>query len=203
MGPVAGFDVRDGGVIGCGLNPAAVVIDGVPQVRTGQPVACDQAMDLWQWVTAEAQPDVVVLGVGAWEVYDRDLPDDGGRLAVGSRAWRQWVSVDLERAGAQLAEAAPNALIAVADVPCYHERNDALGGPDSARNDPERVAAMNDVLDAFVARHPARLRTLRLSAWLCDGTYDRPDGIHLSPEGAYDLWTGPLGPAIRALSPRS
>lgn len=197
--PVPGVAVQAGGTIGCGLDPAAIVFEGVARTITGQPVPCSQAADLWRWWAASTDPDVVVLGLGAWEVYDRELPD-GERLAVGTDAWARWVDAGLERLVTDLAGAAPRAVIAVADVPCYTEHNHALGGPTSPRNDPARVAAVDDVVAAFVARHPARVVTMPWSTWLCgEEPAERPDGVHLAPDSARALWAGPLGEWVRGL----
>ena len=35
--PVDGVQVQDGGIVGCGVDPAAVLVDGVPRVEGGVP----------------------------------------------------------------------------------------------------------------------------------------------------------------------
>ena len=198
IGDVPGMVVRDGGSIGCGVDPAPVLVGGVTRVEAGMPVPCPEALDLWRWWATSTDPDLVVLGLGAWEVYDRVL-DDGRHLEVGTRAWTSWLEAGVERVVTALAEAAPHARIALTEVPCYAERDLALGGPTSPRNDPERVATVNEVLADVVAAHPARLVTIPLSGWLCgSGEYARPDGVHLVPESARALWTGPLGAWVHA-----
>jgi len=198
--PVEGVEVSTGAGIGCGLDPAPVEINGVAEAIVGQPVPCPEMAGVWRAWAERVDPDVVVLVSGAWEVYDRELPG-GRRLEVGTPAWAAWVDESLERVGADLAVAAPHAVVAVADVPCFDERDLALGGPSSPRNDPDRIAAVNAVLDRFVARHPARVVALRWSPWLCGrDAYERPDGIHLSTDAAHAIWQGPMGDAVRAIA---
>lgn len=197
--PVEGVEVVDGGVVGCGVHPAAMVINGRPQKQSGVPVPCEDALDFWRWWVTDSDPELVVLTLGAWEVYDRVL-DDGTRLRVGTERWRRWLAAELEAAATVLAEAAPHALLAVTDVPCFAERDPLLGGPASARNDPERVAAVNEVLDELVAVHPQRVVSLRWSQWLCGpGAFERQDGVHLTEPAAHDLWAGPLGEHVRGV----
>jgi hypothetical protein len=195
--PVDGVEVRGGGILGCGLDPADSIIDGTIHHEPGRPVPCAEALDLWRWWTAETDPDLVVLAIGAWEVYDRRLAD-GTRLDVGTEAWEAWVTESLERTAAALAEAAPHGRVAVADVPCYEERSLGLGGPDSPRNDPARRAAVDAVIHDVVARHPARMVVMPWTSWLCE-TDDFPlvDGVHLDTAGARRLWEGPLGAWVR------
>jgi hypothetical protein len=197
--PVEGVEVFDGASLGCGLDPADMIIGDTVRHEAGHPVPCPDALDLWRWWVVDTQPDVVVLAVGAWEVYDRRLPD-GSRMDVGTAEWAAWVDAGLERVLTALAADAPQARIAVTEVPCYEERNLGLGGPASARNDPARQAAVNEVIDAVVARHPARLVVLPWTPWLCDtDDYARGDGVHLEPPAAHALWAGPLGAWVRDL----
>lgn len=196
--PVDGVAVNDGGIVGCGIDPAPVLVGGVERIEGGSPVPCDQALALWRWWVGRTDPDLVVLALGAWEVYDRALPD-GRTLDVGSAEWARWIRDRVEHAVQELASLAPHARIAVAEVPCYDERDLGLGGPSSPRNDPARVAAVNQVLDELVASHPARLVSLPWSRWLCGpGAFHRPDGVHLDPPSARALWAGPLGEWVRS-----
>lgn len=76
------------------------------------------------------------------------------------------------------------------------------------RNDPARVAAVNDVLAEVVRRHPERLTFLPLADWLCEdgkaiperaGTRLRSDGVHFTREGATMTWNEWWLPRLRAL----
>jgi peptidoglycan/LPS O-acetylase OafA/YrhL len=205
-----GIRATNGGLLGCGLNPAAIVVAGVAKVIQGDPVPCGAPAEaLWADRVLAANADVVMLTIGAWEVFDRQ-PEGGPRLEVGTPAWARWVDADLHRITADLAALAPQALLALPDVPCFDERVDGLGGPTSPRNDPDRVAAVNDILRRFAAENPARVRLLPMSEWVCpggspvgaiDGVTLRPDGVHTADAGAALLWERWLGPALTALVP--
>lgn len=209
---IDGVRITNGSLLGCGIDPAPIVLDGAPFTVEGDPVPCGAPAEaLWHdGISRAAAPDVVLLTVGAWEVFDR-WPEGGDRLDVGTPAWRAWLDGSLERSAALLASWAPGARIAITDVPCFDERQDWLGGPTSARNDPARVAAVNAVLSRFVARNPARVTTVPMASWLCpdgvtpveeiDGVTLRPDGVHVADDGAVLLWERDLAPALRLLVP--
>ncbi len=197
--PVDGVELHLGAGLGCGLDAAPVLVGDRPHQEPGLPVPCAEHPERWRATAADADPDVVVLVLGAWEVYDRLLPD-GTVLRVGTEPWRAWLDGRLEAVGTALALAAPHATLAVADVPCFAERGPDLGGAASPRNDPAARAAVDERLSAFVARHPARVVDLPWAPWLCGpGAAARPDGIHLTAESARVLWSGPLGAFVRGL----
>jgi hypothetical protein len=196
--PLDGIEVHDGASLGCGIDPADMIIGESIRHEEGHPVPCTRALELWRWWATTTSPDLVVLAIGAWEVYDRETAD-GTRYEVGTQGWATWVEDGLVRAAADLATAAPHARIAVTEVPCYAEQDLGLGGPASARNDPARQAAVNAVIDRVVARHPARLVVLPWTPWLCGpDPFPRGDGVHLEPAAARALWAGPLGDWVRA-----
>lgn len=201
--------VANGGVLGCGIDPALAVLDGDALHIQTTPVTCDQAPALWLDYLARSHPDVVVLTMGAWEVFDRELPD-GSQLRVGTPAWRTWMEASLERAVGAIAAAAPQAAITITDVPCYDERGDFLGGPASPRNDADRVAAVNEALLTYAGANAGRVTLLPMSSWLCDGTTPvgqldgatlRVDGVHVEGDGAAALWRVDLAPTLLAMVP--
>jgi peptidoglycan/LPS O-acetylase OafA/YrhL len=204
-----GMRITSGAVLGCGVDPAAVMLADVPTVVVGDPVPCDFAPEMWEFVATNEDPDVVLLSFGAWEVFDRELPD-GTRLDVGTPEWSAWLTEDLRSLTGRLAAAAPDAVIAIPRVPCFDEREDWLGGPDSPRNDPQRVADVNAVLDEFALANPDRVALLPMDDWLCpggspageiDGVRLRYDGVHFTSESATHLWAERLGPSLSSLVP--
>jgi hypothetical protein len=207
-GEHGGVRIVNGAVIGCGLDPAPALVGGAPFPHNGQPVACADSPH-YAAHAAAADPDVVLVTLGPWEVYDRRLPD-GSDLEVGTDAWQAWLQESLDHFARRMAAAAPHARIAVTDVPCYAERSGWLGGPDSPRNDPVRVAAVNEVIDDVLARYPRRLARLSIADALCPGGEAgatlggaalRPDGVHVSGPAAPLLWERVLLPQLRALTP--
>jgi hypothetical protein len=199
--PVGGVELHVAAGLGCGLDPAPILVGDRVHDEAGLPVPCEEHEAMWVRRAAEVDPDVVVFVLGAWEVYDRVLADDT-RLVVGTPAWERWIDDGLERAGAAIAAAAPHAVIVVTDVPCMDERGEVLGGAASPRNDEVRRAVVSARLRAFADRHPQRVRLLEWSRWLCGpGAVPRPDGVHFTPDSARAFWAGALGEAIRALRP--
>jgi hypothetical protein len=206
-GEQAGARIVNGAVIGCGLDPAPALVGGQPFPHNGQPVACTDSAD-YAAHAATADPEIVLVTLGPWEVYDRALPG-GDRLEVGTTGWHEWLRDSLDHFARRMAAAAPHAWIVVTEVPCYAEVSGWLGGPDSARNDPRRVAAVNGVVDEVLARYPDRLARLSLADDLCpDGRADatlggdllRPDGVHVSGPATPLLWDQVVLPQLRALA---
>jgi peptidoglycan/LPS O-acetylase OafA/YrhL len=205
-GSGTGFRLNNGSLLGCGLDSASVVVDGQPVVLSGEGVPCADALDVWVHFVRDTTPDVVLVTLGAWEVLDREL-DDGTRLDVGSPEWGRWLMDRLQTVVGRLAEVAPQASFAILDVPCYDQQELTPGGSESDRNEPTRVAAVNDVLHDFAARNPERVQVLPMSEWVCpggdprrelDGFTLRPDGVHVSGPATTHFWQEMLLPELVA-----
>jgi peptidoglycan/LPS O-acetylase OafA/YrhL len=195
--------------VGCGLAAAPVVSGGQTMPYPG--AACDQWADGWRGTVEQAQPDVVVVHLGAWEVVD--VLVDGQVLAVGTAAHDEWLLGRL-RLAFEAAGASGAAVVAL-DVPCYAAREGRFTMA-SERNDPERVAHVNGLLRA--AARDAGQRVAPHSSFVCDGGKERVgpggarlryDGVHYTKAGVEALWawltpllreaaaSGPLGPPTR------
>jgi len=192
-----GVKTKTAALIGCGVVRGAHIINGrvsVPNPR------CEQWPARWTEAVDSFDPDVALVMVGAWEVYDRKV--DGRTLEVGTPEYESYLDSEMEIAlGIAASRGAPVALL---NVPCYQQPNLALGEPPSERNDPARVAWVNQVFQRIVARHPQRLRLIDLGGFLCPGGHDadkidgvkvRTDGVHFTPEGAGVVWRW-LGPQL-------
>jgi peptidoglycan/LPS O-acetylase OafA/YrhL len=207
LGPVEGATVMTGSLIGCGAHPAPIRVgDRVVELEGEGGASCDGAAAFWAARVAAESPDVVVLMLGAWEVYDREDPALG-RLDVGSPGWHDWMVDGLEDVAARLARQTP-ARIVIPEVPCFAEDELQLGTSAAARNDAGRVAAVNRAIDDLVARHPDRLARVPMRAWLCvgdaaiderDGVELRPDGVHFDPASARLTWEQWLIPRLEDL----
>jgi peptidoglycan/LPS O-acetylase OafA/YrhL len=177
-------------LIGCGVVRGAHIING--RVSVPNPT-CEQWPARWADAVNSFDPDVSLVMVGAWEVYDRKV--DGRTLRVGTPEYESYLDSEMETAlGIAGSRGAPVALL---NVPCYHQPNQQLGDPPSERNDPARVAWVNQVFQRIVDRHPQRLRFIDLGGFLCPGGHDaedidgvkvRIDGVHFTPEGAGVVW---------------
>jgi hypothetical protein len=129
--------------------------------------------------------------VGAWEVLDRLV--DGVAVRFPDPAWFDVVTAGV-RESIEIAGTNGN-LVTLLAVPCMRQAPDAA--PQTlARNDPDRVAAFNEILLQEAARRP-NVRVLELNELLCpQGTYLeavegallRYDGVHVTTEGSNYVW---------------
>jgi peptidoglycan/LPS O-acetylase OafA/YrhL len=201
QGTVPGMALETDAIIGCGVARAANVERGRVQPL---PPQCATWPSLWRAGVARVRPDVALLVVGAWEVYDKRV---GARtLRVGTAEYERYLDGELRLAYDTLARGSRR--IAMLNVPCYRQRDAGLGPDAAVRNDPARVTWLNQVLARFVAARRHRMTLLDLRGLLCpggrqvdrlDGRLLRDDGVHFSPDGADLVWRW-LGPQLRRLA---
>jgi peptidoglycan/LPS O-acetylase OafA/YrhL len=177
--------------LGCSIsggNP----LDAGSDVGIIQGEMCDVWRTEWADAVAQVDPDVTVLMVGAWEVLDHLI--DGVAVRFPDQAWFDVVTAGV-RESIQIAGANGN-LVAVLAVPCMRQAPDTILQT-LARNDPDRVAAFNDVLLQEASRHP-NVHVIELDELLCpqgtyleevDGSPVRYDGVHVTTEGSNFVWT--------------
>jgi hypothetical protein len=197
--------IHNGGARGCGLVPGEVMVRGRHVPEKGTP-PCNTQHQRWTTTLRTRPVDVVVVTYGAWEVFDHWV--DGKVVAVGTDAYRTMIQHNLEEIRA-LVRAETNVPLVFLDAPCMNESKVTLGnGGDNPRNDPRRVAWVNDVLSTWVQQHPGDVSIVRWSSWLCPGgaflkksgaIEMRPDGVHHSESGAVLAWAW-LEPQLRKLA---
>jgi hypothetical protein len=155
------------------------------------------------------RPQIVVLIIGAWEVFDHEV--GGTDLTVGSQRYATYLTSRLERARRLLSYDAST--LVIPNVPCYGQVPstpllDHAQAP--IRNDPDRVAAVNEIIARFVDTHRADVRSVNLAGFLCPGgsyrdtiadVQMRYDGVHFSRPGAAKTW-GWLLPQLLRLAGR-
>ncbi len=194
-----------GAVIGCGVVSGSPVREhGVATQESDQ---CPRWEELWQHAVATADPDVVVLLVGRWEVRDRH--HDGEWMHVGQPAYDAYLREALGR-GLDIA-ASPGAPVVVLTTP-YYGGLEAPDGSRFAEDDPGRVDVFNEILRQSVGAaqqsHLAPLSLLDLNEVLAPHGHfvDHLDGIelynedrvHLSVPGAAWVWEQILPPILAA-----
>jgi len=198
-GLAPGVQLSAWATIGCGLGSAPTFSDGRELPYVGG--ACDSWPDGWRATVTKAEPDVVLVLTGPWEVGD--VVVGGQVLTVGTPEHDAWLrgryEVAMQEAGAS------GAPVAVLDLPCYVARSGELT-LQAERNDPVRVAHVNAVLQEVVAEAGQHL--VRLSDWVCPGGVERTgadgqplryDGVHLTAEGVQDFWAW-LTPILREVA---
>lgn len=207
-----GLQVYDRAALGCGLLPdARGIVDG----RLDEPeqrAECEKQDQRWA-LGLQENPDVVVMGWGAWELYDQQRAD-GTTLHVGTAKWRKALLDQFDK-DVDFLNRYTEARIVLLDIPCYHEHTVALGGPTSDRNDPKRLHEVQSVFREAARRHASQVTVVPISQWVCpnghfqtsrDGVVLRPDGVHIGgKDGPAFTWQNFLGPRISAIarSPKS
>jgi hypothetical protein len=186
-----GVDMEVVANLGCTITPGRPLVAGVEQQARHCPDWRAAARD----VGFTMQPDVVVALWGPWEVYDHV---DGGRvLRSGTDEFAAAYQRALAASIDETVSVAPAARFALLTVPCMEERTAWLGGADSPRNDPARLAWVNDLTAEVADRYGDRARLVDLGPLLCpggrtvterDGMTVRSDGVHFDAEFAPTVW---------------
>ncbi len=202
---VPAVHLLNGGALGCGLVPGEIMVGARHVEEQGTP-PCATQHQRWTTMLQDNPVDVVVIPYGPWEVFDHWV--NGEVRAVGSQAYRTMIFSALDDIRT-LVRAETNAPIVFLDAPCMDESKVTLGsGRANPRNNPERVAWVNDVLDVWAAQAGSGVSVLHWSSWLCpggtfrrtlDGVAMRPDGVHLTGSSAVLAWDW-LEPQLRRLA---
>jgi hypothetical protein len=89
-----GLTISNHSTLGCDLDPTLEIITSGKEGPATP--GCTEWYALWPFLTAAVQPDVVVLGIGRWEVGDHLY--DGQWVHIGDPVWDAHVVSDLQRA---------------------------------------------------------------------------------------------------------
>ncbi|MGE5156142.1 MAG: acyltransferase family protein, partial [Betaproteobacteria bacterium] len=168
---------------GCG------VLLGKVASRTGEKrnltSDCANWESVWTSRAATVKPDIAVIMIGAWDVFDLTL--DSGTLAFASPAWDANFLTQLD-AGVQILRTA-HAQVELALLPCYRPVPRSAGyWPE--RGDDTRTRHVNTLLVQEALRFPDSVHTLQPPAQFCTNptiakslSY-RWDGVHYYKPGA-------------------
>ena len=209
LDPGPDWNVQAFARLGCSIS-AGNPLDAGSDVGIIQGEMCDVWRTEWAEAVEQVDPDVTVLMVGAWEVLDRII--DGVAVRFPDPAWFDVVTAGV-RESIEIAGANGN-LVTLLAVPCMRQAPDTVLQT-LARNDPERVAAFNEILRQEAARS-SNIHVLELNELLCpqgtyletvDGALLRYDGVHVTTEGSNYVWAwlldelGALQPATSSEGP--
>ena len=188
---------------GCGLTFGAAIVGGYPIYDVSQ---CPETHQRAAWLAGLAtRPNVVVMSFGTWDVYDQEY--DNRTYKAFTPAYEKLIAGQLQD-DIDFVARYSRAHIALLDVPCYNETNYGLGGANSARNDPKRVAWVNGIFRKVAAANTGRVSVVSISRWACpgghflterDGVTLRPDGVHYDPQSAALTWNW-LEPRVLGLA---
>jgi len=198
-----GWDLQSSVKLGCGLAVQHLAF-GEDEGNLNK--ACETILEDWTRAMAVTKASDVVLSIGAWEVFDHVI--DGKIVSSTSPAYADYLGERLNEAHSVLT--ADGAHLYIPNVPCFDQPSYRLNGKDDIapiRNDPERAAAVNAVIEDFAARHTKSVTVIDGASWLCpDGHYEadrdgvevRYDGVHFTSEGGAMFWTDVLMPALNS-----
>lgn len=172
-------------------SPGCRLLDGELRFENEFTADCDWETS-WPRAVATARPDVVVMVIGAWDLFDVRPPGAEAFLVPGSAEWDAYARTRFERAiqvlGAGGAHVVIPSLACQGRIPGGAEEFEAASSLDV-----ERVRASNRVLAAVVAAHPGRVSNPDLFGLLCPADrYQRTvadvvmrgDGAHFTADGA-------------------
>jgi peptidoglycan/LPS O-acetylase OafA/YrhL len=188
--------------IGCGIFDGTPYSDG----RAGSDQAsCAEWPVEYRMAVRETKPDLALVLLGGWEVYDREV--GGTMLRFGTPEMEQALRTRLDRARRILT--ADGATFGLLTTPCFHVEERDLGQwGEAERADPSRTVWLNQVWRRYVADHPGTV-LVDLDSITCpggryqeqlDGARVRTDGVHFTRRGADAVWAR-LGPLVHAAVP--
>jgi hypothetical protein len=144
--------------------------------------SCGSWPDGWSH-TLQGSTDAVVVVLGLRQLFDPEIA--GERMPVGTPQWHAQYRAAVQRALGVI-RAQTSAPVLWFDVPCY--RWASSGGEE---RDAERLRIVNAALREALATDAA-VRVVDYGSRVCEGTASieplRPDGAHLTPEAAHDVW---------------
>jgi peptidoglycan/LPS O-acetylase OafA/YrhL len=176
--------VVDNTIPGCGI------LLGKVASRTGEKRNLTSNCRNWQpeWAAkaTRTKPDLAVVMVGAWDVFDLTL-DTGATVAFRSPAWDEYFGQQISR-GVDILLGGGAAQVALALLPCYRPIKGSAGfWPE--RGDDDRTRHVNDLIRAVAASHGG-IRVLEPPTQFCTdpaigaNTAYRWDGVHYYKKGA-------------------
>jgi peptidoglycan/LPS O-acetylase OafA/YrhL/lysophospholipase L1-like esterase len=171
--------------IGCGIGPGlAIVEDGEVVDRDLGGELCSDANGWFYLVVADQDPDIVILHEGAWDVLDRRIGDE--EIVFGTERWDEVVRANFAEVLPRLTERGARLYLLAA--PCYPPGGE--GGGHTIRDDEPRVRRWNELLREVAPTVGAVV--LPYDELFCDRPLDeqpeREDGVHLTEEGAAEVW---------------
>lgn len=190
-------------LLGCGIADGKILFHG-QEIPLSKP--CATWRQFYKAGMKRADPDLSVLMVGVWEMFDHEV--DGHLLQFGTAAYRRYLFSSLDDARAILTS--NGAHMVLVGLPCFDRP--VISDNDSAtvQNDPARVAWINATWREYAAAHASSVTYLDFEPFLCPGGKAddvrhgvtlRVDGEHLTWDGAMLAWQW-IAPQLRAIAAR-
>jgi peptidoglycan/LPS O-acetylase OafA/YrhL len=186
-------DVVSMALPGCGMIP-----DGAPAFDTDGTFArmcsarrAEVSADL-SWLRPDAVLGLVTLADIDQRTWD---PAEGALGPADPRFFDRLVAAYDAATLELLAAGAGDVLWAVPPVPAVGYRE-----PQRYLLDPQRYARYAEALQTVADRHPGQVAVLDVAGWIAaqPGPFERPDGLHWSPDASARLAAELLGPTLVA-----
>ncbi len=181
--------VSGGAELGCALlvSPKAMTFDGT---WTADGTQCPDHDQYWSQLVTSQNPDVVIILMGAWDLYARDWGN--GAVAPGDpefdQNYREAMNATLRTLSANGAE------VIVLTTPCFAPGPGERAGPQHDPQRAQRIAALQrEAVDTLNISQPvAPASIVDLQSITCDNGFTqtregiswRPDGVHFSIDGS-------------------
>lgn len=181
--------VVGGSELGCALllSPRAMTFDGS---WTKDGTQCPDHNEYWSKLVDAQRPDVVIMLMGAWDLYARDWGN--GVVAPGDPEFDQHYRTAINETLSALA--ADGAEVIVLTTPCFEPGPGERAGPQHDIKRAERIAQLQrEAVDTLNATNPlVSASIVDLQSITCDNGFTetrdgvawRPDGVHFSIDGS-------------------
>ncbi|MEZ5341206.1 MAG: acyltransferase family protein [Acidimicrobiales bacterium] len=175
--------------LGCGIGPGLPKQGDVVFGRDLDGADCSLVIDAWRDAVGRSEPDLVLIHVGAWEVFDRQIGSE--TLLFGTPEWDEAVAKQIQLVNRIFSSETTS--VAWMAAPCYYEGDGTKDFPE--RLEPARTAHWNEILRAEAASDDVIV--LDYDRFTCVGpdAGERPsspdfrwDGVHLTEAGAETVW---------------
>src|SRR6266498_580672 len=196
------FATSDATIEGCGVVVGRVTSSSGE--RRDLSVACTGWASRWAASARRLDPQIALVMLGAWEVFDLDTTT--GNLEFASREWDAYVAKQLQQGIDALR--ASGATVALSLLPCYRPVRGSAGfWPE--RGDDTRTRHVNQLLRAAAAADPAHVHTIEPPAQFCTdpkisvSRNYRWDGVHYYKPGAALYFKVTVPQLLKLLPPKS
>ncbi len=191
-----GYVIYPATVLGCGILEGDRIVNGKVSLQKD---GCLKWPDLWQSQVDKLNPELSVVLVWGWDLYDRRLQGDDGEyyeVPVGSQEWADLMGATIQRGIDVLSSRGGK--VALLTMPCIDLDAETATHPDPEAAEPHRVEAVNEVIRDVAARNKSSTVVYDLAGYLCpdgkhyrariDGVDISPDGIHFTKDGGVVIW---------------
>ncbi len=198
------FSITDGSVPGCGVWDDGSIWSSFENYRRANG-GCAGWPAKWQVSAKNAQADVALVMVGAWDVFD--VAYNEGVAAFASASWDAKFTASLQKGITVLSGA--GAKVALLEVPCMNpvRAKGAAVPPLPERGEPWRTGHVNDLLRRIAAADPAHVSFVPGPREWCNDAAIRTsldyrwDGVHVYRPGA-KLILESIAPSLLSIAGR-